>query len=76
MKLTYWVADCWNVRRYSIRCRTKKEVVLTVAVAELCHKFNKPRKVIIEYTDAFDLMSQAAQIELCGIGHSHLVTLD
>ena len=62
MKLTYWVADCWIDHRYSIRRRTKKEVVLLIADSKSRDKFNKPRKVIIEYTDAFDLMYQSASM--------------
>lgn len=59
-RLIYWIAD--NLKDspcFSIRERTRKavNVELTTGGYGLVD-FGKPRKVVIEYTDAFDLMRQ------------------
>lgn len=57
MKLTYWKAtaltdsDC-----YSIRCKTKKEVLNTIKEYYNENDYSKPIKCTIEYADAFELM--------------------
>ena len=57
MKLTYWVAECLNDSScYSIRRKTKREV--KEAVAEYRKGYGPPHKIVVEYTDAFDLLTQ------------------
>ena len=57
--LTYWIADHLNdAACYSIRHPTKKQVVAEVAQRHNSYAFGPPRKVIITYTGAFNLMSQ------------------
>ena len=63
MKLTYWVATCvGDSAAYSLRGTTRKEVKakLESAYVEGLEKadFEKPHKVTVEYTSAFDLLSQ------------------
>ena len=60
-KLTYWIADGLgrSSDRYSIRCRTKKEC--SAAIANRANRdpgrrYGIPRKIIVEYTDAFNLV--------------------
>lgn len=62
MKLTYWIADCWDdAVCYSLRAKTKKECN---ALREEKHQqegrynYGPPRKVVIEYADGFDLVDQ------------------
>lgn len=65
MKLIYWVCrqehdhECYN-----IRARTRKEAVRLKSQMEKTsgkhyERYSKPFKVIVEYTDGYDLMSQA-----------------
>jgi hypothetical protein len=57
MKLTYWVAECLDdASCYSIRCKTKREVVK--AAAENPTGYGAPHKVVVEYAGAFDLLTQ------------------
>ena len=58
-KLTYWVALCTNDSdRYSIRAKTKKEVLAGLAEAghEIGKGYDAPKKVTVEYSDTFDLL--------------------
>ena len=60
MKLRYWIADCLTDHEcYSIRDKTKKECLVQLARQDPCNRYGEPRKVIIEYDSAFDLMLQA-----------------
>lgn len=56
MKLTYWVAVCLDdADAYSIRTRTKRECVARVAGQR---GFAAPKRVTVEYDNAFDLLTQ------------------
>jgi len=67
MKLTYWVATCLNDHPcYSIRKKTKKEVVAEIAAHYNPADYSEPKKVTVEYDDAFDLMSQCIDGESYG----------
>jgi hypothetical protein len=67
MKLTYWVANCLNDHWcYSIRKKTKKEVVAEIAAYYKPENYSQPKKVTIEYDDAFDLMAQCIDGESYG----------
>jgi len=59
-KLTYWIADSVaDAPCYSIRARTKREVVYMLNRVENAEQyFGKPRKVQIEFENAFDLLLQ------------------
>lgn len=59
-KLTYWIADCLkDARCYSMRAKTRKEVKAMLESGTWDKAdYGKPRKVTVEYRDAFDLMSQ------------------
>ena len=61
MRLTYWVSDCLNdASSYSIRRRTRREVNAALAAGEEYRsRYSEPRKVTVEYTDAFNLIYQA-----------------
>jgi hypothetical protein len=55
-KLQYWKAKCLDDRdSYSIRSRTRTEARLR-RIHNGESRFAEPTKVIITYTDAFDLM--------------------
>jgi hypothetical protein len=57
MKLTYWIAECLDDHKcYNIRAKTKKEVVNILNNGYDMTSFSEPRKVTVEYGDAFDLM--------------------
>lgn len=54
--LTYWVADCLDDRpAYSIRARTRRECEELRQRDGGASAYDKPRKVTIQYRDAFDL---------------------
>jgi len=60
MQLSYWISPCLNdSSAYSIRAKTKKEVVAQMKErneeADGC-RYGPVKKVTIEYKDAFDLM--------------------
>lgn len=56
-KLTYWVALILDDHTsYSIRTRTRKECA-ALRNEYGPERFAKPKKVIVEYTDAFSLVS-------------------
>ena len=59
MKLKYWIAQCIPDRKRSIRARTKKVCQAQLDSYSGFHFYSEPRKVTIEYADAFDLMIQA-----------------
>jgi hypothetical protein len=55
-RLTYWICDCLDDHScYSLRAKTRREVGKMREKAGAT-AFGKPRKVVIEYADAFDLM--------------------
>lgn len=61
MKLTYWIAECLNdASCYSLRRKTKKEI-LEYFKENGDMGFGAPRKVSIEYDNAFDLMRQCME---------------
>lgn len=59
MKLIYWVATqdddaaCYNIRE-----RTKREVLKRLAQINRPGVYSKPKKVVVDYADGFDLMDQ------------------
>lgn len=61
MRLTYWVADALDdSRAYSIRARTRtrcRELVLEQG--QYAEGYGIPRKVVVEYKDAFQLVTLA-----------------
>jgi hypothetical protein len=64
-KLTYWIAKRTNDSNcYSLRAKTKKECQEQIdkAIADGLDKddFDAPKKVSIEYRDAFDLMLECS----------------
>ena len=66
MKLTYWVATSLNDHWcYSLRAKTKKEVLAMLA-NYTASDFSEPKKVTVEYDDAFDLMAQCIDGESYG----------
>ena len=59
MKLSYWVAECLRDSKcYSLRAKTKKEVVVMLATTHDPAGYGPVKKVEIEYRDAFDLMNE------------------
>lgn len=61
MRLKYWYAQCHNdSNAYSLRGRTKKEVVELLEQFDDKTKFGPIVKVEVEYKDAFDLLKQVA----------------
>jgi hypothetical protein len=57
MKVTYWIADVkGDAPCYSIRKRTRKAVVMALETTQ--GNFGRPRKVVVEYVDGFDLISR------------------
>lgn len=61
MKLTYWIAECLDdSHAYNIRAKTRKAVVAELAEkeGEIREGYGPPKKVTVEYQDAFDLMDQ------------------
>jgi len=57
--LTYWIADCIDDSAcYSLRSKTLTGVRATLAVRPDVERFRAPRKVEINYVDAFDLVRQ------------------
>ena len=59
MKLTYWMAECLNdSAAYSIRRKTKRAVVEALRTEVYAGNYGKPKKVTVEYVDAFDLLGQ------------------
>ena len=55
--LTYWIADSRNdATCLSLRARRKKDVETMRAESWNPDFFKEPRKVTIEYLDAFDLL--------------------
>ena len=69
MKLTYWVANCLDDSPvYSIRRKTRKAVLEALDDENYDRSsYGKPKKVSIEYRDAFDLMDLC----LSGEGRAH-----
>jgi len=65
MKVAYWIAPCLNDNPvYSLRAKTKKEVVAMLASGQWEPKGYGPvEKVVIEYNDAFDLVKQLVGCE-------------
>jgi hypothetical protein len=63
MKLTYWVAQDeshMGSQCYNIRTKTKKECqAIANSHNEAGAKYGTPHKVVVEYADAFDLVSMA-----------------
>jgi hypothetical protein len=60
MRLTFWYAKCLDDGDcYSIRERTKKEAVRQVERQDHS-KFGAVEKIVIEYTDGFDLLDGVA----------------
>jgi hypothetical protein len=67
MKLTYWVATSNNDHScYNIRAKTKKEVLAQIADHYVASDFSEPKKVTVEYDDAFDLVMQCIDGESYG----------
>ena len=65
--LTYWVANCLNDHScFNIRKKTKKEVVAEIAAHYNPAHYEKPKKVSVEYENAFDLMAQCIDGESYG----------
>lgn len=61
-RLVYWIADCLSDRPcYSIRDKTRRGCSAQRHARQDADDFGKPRKVVIEYRDAFDLMNQLTQ---------------
>ena len=66
MKLTYWKVQCKNDNNiYSIRAKTKKDAIEQFkedespsSFMELDEDFARVEKIVIYYSDAFDLMEQ------------------
>jgi hypothetical protein len=59
MKLTYWVCDCFEYRRcYALRARTRWEVQ-QLRIDQGAEHYDEPRKIVVEYTNAFNLVEQA-----------------
>jgi len=57
-KLTYWVARCKDdSEHYNIRTKTQKECFQLLKEANP-GSYDPPKKVTLEYKDAFDLMHQ------------------
>jgi hypothetical protein len=56
MKLTYWVAESYDNRAYSIRTRTRREAV--TLRNERPNHYGPVFKVVVEYRDALDLVEQ------------------
>lgn len=67
MTLTYWIADCLtDAKCYSVRAKTRKECIRQLEECrpdprERAIDFGTPRKVVVEYADAFDLVSRALE---------------
>jgi len=58
VKVTYWLAPRLNDSPvYSLRARTKREVLAKIASGD-ASDFGPVEKVVIEYRDAFDLVQQ------------------
>ena len=56
--LTYWICDCLDDNpAYNIRAKTKKEA-LQIREERGEESYDEPRKHIVNYKDAFDLMSR------------------
>ena len=64
-KLTYWVALCTDDSElYSIRAKTRRECEAQLEKARVgrarAGRYEPPKKVTVEYADAFDLMDQCS----------------
>ena len=58
MKLTYWKANHeYDSNCFSIRERTKKAAVAKLSASRNPEDYGPVHKVVIQYTDAFDLMT-------------------
>jgi hypothetical protein len=58
-KLTYWVAAIKDDSPvYSLRAKTRKAVQAMLDETGEADNYDAPRKVEVEYADAFDLMDQ------------------
>lgn len=61
MKITYWVAENISERNsvYNVRGKTRKAVIATLTHGDVVPEdYEKPRKVTIEYANAYDLVNQ------------------
>lgn len=70
MKLTYWISECECASVYNIRRETKKAVIaelfrLENDLVQDISDYSEPRKVTLEYDNAFDLL------ELCSNESHH-----
>lgn len=55
-KLTYWYCECLvDHSAYNLRAKTKKEV-LKMKESRPDGRYGEPKKNVINYRDAFDLM--------------------
>lgn len=62
MKLTYWYSRCpHDSDVYSIRTKTKKEALEKISQAYRSEEWPAPRRVNIEYQNAFDLMGLCSE---------------
>ena len=58
-RLTYWYARCLHdTNAYSIRRKTRKEVLVAIADTGVTDGFGMPVKVTVEYQDPLDLVNQ------------------
>ena len=59
MRLTYWVATIKDDHPcYSVRSLTKKGCVQDCTSLPRPGRYEKPKKVVVEYAGAFDLLTQ------------------
>jgi len=54
-KITYWRAECFPNDAYSIRERTKKQVLEELKTRTPC-EYGKPMKVTVSYKNIIDLI--------------------
>lgn len=67
MRLTYWVAECLDdSSAYNVREKTRKACAARVAEHHDQGSYGAPKKVTVEYDNAFDLMDQCL-----GEGHGY-----
>ena len=70
MKLTYWIAECQNDSPvYSVRTRTRRECYAKLRQRwgdEWPTNYAPPKKVTVEYDNAFNLMEQCLSGEGTG----------
>lgn len=64
MKVVYWVAaqtDRSAYREENVRARTKKECQEMISTFSL-GTFEAPKKIVVEYKDAFDLVQKLSGV--------------